>query len=229
MVKNRYIQLGVRIFILAVFVAGTILSLGALNPAPNWYVYYTNISNYFCMFVVLAEVIFTGVKLARHQTKGFNDVHPGVKFAALIDIFVTMFLYNILLVDATSNIFTITYWKDIYCVLFHLVCPLLFFVDWLLFHEHGTVKWHYPFFVLILPLLYVAYILIRGSILKRIGAQSWQIIYPYFFLDINSLGYGKTALWIAVLVAIFLALSYLIFLLDNIKNFKERMKKKKHN
>ena len=64
-----------------------------------------------------------------------------------------------------------------------------------------------------MPLIYVIYILIRAGILKAIG-HSNTLLYPYFFLDLDTLGVGGFIGWIVALVLIFVAIGYLFYLAD---------------
>lgn len=226
MIKNRCIQLVGRAIILAIMVAGTIFSIGISEPNPNFYVYYTNLSNYLCMLVVFLEIIFTISKIGKNETKGLGDVSPAIKFAVLIDIFVTFLVFNILLVDTGSNLFTAKYWDSLTNIMFHFTCPLLFLLDWALFAKHGNTRWYYPLAVLIFPLIYVAFILIRGYIIAG-TAEAWQIVYPYFFLDVDLIGYTGVLFWVLGLIAFFLILSYLLYFLDNIGNIVKHAKAKK--
>lgn len=224
MVQNRCVQLISRIFIFALMVAGTVLSLGAGKFENNWYVYYTNLSNYLCLFCVFAEIVITIYKIQKNSPNGVGDIHPAIKFSILIDIAVTFFVFNILLVDKTNNLFTANYWKNPNSVLLHFVCPLLFFIDWLIFGKHDSTKWFYPFLVLIFPLIYVGAILIRGSIIFK-TAPAWQIVYPYFFLDVPSIGYAKVFMWVGILIAVFLVFSYIVMFFDRLKTIKGHHKK----
>ncbi len=224
MIKNRFIHLFGRVVIFCVMLTGTILSLGVETSQPNWYVYYTNLSNYFCMIVVLAEIIGTIVKLNKNDIRGNDDIDGGIKFAALIDILVTFLITNILLTDITS----VEYWSNALNVLFHFVCPLLFWLDWILFAKHNNTRWFYPLEVIVFPIIYVGYILIRGFILENIvPAAEWQVIYPYFFLDIAELGYTGVGLWVFALCGGFVAFSYLICIIDNIPNYKRFAQERK--
>lgn len=70
------------------------------------------------------------------------------------------------------------------------------------------------------PLIYVAFIVIRAAILK--GATD-TVLYPYFFLNIDELGAGGFCLWVSVLTVIFIAIGYVIYLLDNFRAVKDRI------
>jgi hypothetical protein len=58
---------------------------------------------------------------------------------------------------------------------------------------------------LLYPIIYLAYWLIRGP---RVG------YYPYFFIDVNALGYSGVALWSGALIVVFLLLGSLMLLVD---------------
>jgi hypothetical protein len=59
---------------------------------------------------------------------------------------------------------------------------------------------------LIYPLLYLIYWLIRGP---RVG------YYPYFFLDVNALGYSGVAVWSAILLVAFIILGFLMLFINS--------------
>lgn len=225
--KNKFVQIGFRILVLGIFLWGVALSLGAQTPKPNFYVYYTNISNYLCVAVVLAEIIINIVQVSKKNTVGNKDLHSALKFCVLIGITVTFLVANTLL----DHPFKAEYWTSAGNVLMHMVNPLLFCIDWLVFAEHGNTKWTYPLYSTIFPLIYVVYIFIRAAIIGGTidanGFQNGVCVYPYFFLDLANTGVAKVIGWIAILVVVFVALGYLIYSLDNIKNFKAKHQAKK--
>ena len=94
----------------------------------------------------------------------------------------------------------------------------------MLFYEHGKVRWFYPLLSVIMPLVYVVFVLIRAAILK---GNPDALLYPYFFLNVDNLGWGGFFMWLSILIAIFLMIGYAIYFLDNIKFFKERLRRKK--
>lgn len=216
MIKNRYVQLFVRSAIFVVMLFGAIMSL---MSNPSWYVYYTNLSNYLCLLVVFLELICVIALMGKHKLEGNRDVHPLFKFCTLIIITVTFLVYNILLNPPTNA----DYWNNYLNVLLHFVNPILFWLDWLLFAEHRNTRWYYPFVELVLPLIYVAYILLCTKFFPN------NFFYPYFFMNVNELGYKGVALWILALVGAFLLLGLIIFIFDNIKNWNEARKRKREN
>ncbi len=78
--------------------------------------------------------------------------------------------------------------------LLHVVVPLLTTVGWLVFGPRGRVDRNDLFAFLVVPLVWLAYTLVRGAIVD------W---YPYPFIDVGQHGYavvGATCLAIATLM-----------------------------
>lgn len=70
-------------------------------------------------------------------------------------------------------------------ILLHYVVPLAMGVYWLAFAPKIGLRWRDPLLWCAYPFAYLAYVVVRGSIDGR---------YPYPFIDVASLGYGRTAL-----------------------------------
>lgn len=167
--------------------------------------YYTNLSNWF-VFGVSVTVLADNVKRVRAGERyGYNRVIPALKFATTVMIFVTFAVYNF----SFESVFALRYWRNLYNLTCHLFAPLLFVFDFVIFDEHGTAKAYYPLVSLILPLTYVAGILIVGACVEGFG-------YPYAFLDVNRFGYAKVFLFVSALVAVFTLVGYLMWLYNRL-------------
>lgn len=116
------------------------------------------------------------------------------------------------------------YWRNFINPFLHLFNPLLFIFDFILFTKPGKMKWTYPLYSLIFPLIYVNVYLIVGA---SLGADSnpKNNIYPYPFINVGMIGYGMTFLYIFALVGVFLLIGYLVYFLDH-KLGKNAQKKK---
>ena len=93
----------------------------------------------------------------------------------------------------------------------------MFVLNWVLFYEHGKTKWTFPLWSLLIPLIYVVYIMIRAAIMQGVKGA---LLYPYFFLNVAKLGWGGFFMWIAILLVAFTALGYAVYALDNLKKWK---------
>lgn len=177
--------------------------------SKTFWQFYTNLSNYYCFGVGVAVCASTIKKVRGGQTRGHNTCIPTLKFCGVVMIMVTFFVYMILLGDVTS----ITYWNSIGNLSYHVAAPVLFIVDFIVFDEHKQLSVVDPLKTLIMPLIYVVYILIYGAICRSIGAE---FDYPYFFLNVDELGYGGVVGWVAILLVIFLVIGYLLFVYDKL-------------
>ena len=217
MIKNRTTQLVFQTIFVVLSFFGLIASLGYFNKSFNneFYVYYTNLSNYICMgFMVVCWV--KTIKASHKKEDGAVTTAPKFNFMCVIMILVTCLVYNILLAkDYTVQ----EYFTSISNLLLHVTLPIMFILHWVLFYEYGKIKWYYPLLCVVMPLVYVVFILIRAAI---VGANYSGTIYPYFFLNVSKLGWGGFFGWVIGLVAVFVAIGYLFYLFDNIKNLRKK-------
>jgi hypothetical protein len=87
----------------------------------------------------------------------------------------------------------------------HTLSPVLGVVFWFRAVPKGQLRWRDPALWLLYPIAYLVYWLFRGP---RVG------YYPYFFVDVNALGYAGVALWSGALIVVFLFLGLLMLLVD---------------
>ena len=165
-------------------------------------VYYTTLSNILCFAYFLAMFVAT---ILNRSDKPIS-ILPRFKGAITLCIAVTGILFAVLPgpnhVSFASGIL-------------HYICPIMVFVDYLLFDEKGCYKAIDPVFWLAIPLLYVVFALVRGAVGGEIGDTGSK--YPYPFLDPTPAGAGNEMfLYIGIMMAAFLLLGYILLLIDKI-------------
>lgn len=84
--------------------------------------------------------------------------------------------------------------------LLHSVIPIFFVGFWFLKVPKKGLEYHQAYLWLTFPIIYMIYILIRGSIVHQ---------YPYFFLNVDSFGYEAVLINCLGLFFIFLGLFFL--------------------
>lgn len=216
MIKNRTTQLVFQTVYCVLAVLGILGSLGYFNGEFNYnfYVYYTNLSNYICagvMFVSLARTI----KSANKKEDGYCQTAPVFNFMCVIMILVTFLVYNILLAKDST---VVEYFTSLSNLIMHAVLPLMFILNWVLFYKHGTMKWYQPLLCLVMPLVYVVYIFVRAMLITDTANT---LVYPYFFLNVNELGWGGVLAWIGVLLVAFVVIGYIFYGLNHLKGGKK--------
>ena len=86
-------------------------------------------------------------------------------------------------------------------------------LDWLLFDEKGHYRRFEPFLWGIFPAAYFVYTMIRARV------SSFRFYngspYPYPFMDVDALGWGKVLLIFLAMAAAFLALGYVLVWIDH--------------
>jgi hypothetical protein len=87
----------------------------------------------------------------------------------------------------------------------HTLAPILGAVYWFRVVPKGELNWRHLLLWLIYPIVYLIYWLFRGPLVGY---------YPYFFIDVDALGYGGVALWSGALIVVFLFLGSLMLLVD---------------
>ena len=219
MIKNRTAQLIYQTIYVTLGLVGCIASLGIFDniSAIRWdfYVHFTNISNFLCIGVMLASLIQT----ARKKEDGFVSCAPLLKFIGMLGILLTFLVFNIMLAGAEGRDPQAN-WR-IGSLIFHVVLPVMYIADWFLFYERKKCKWYYPVASIAFPLIYVIFLLIQAIILKfdssiLIPTTTTPLIYPYFFVNLDTQGVSGVLTWIAILSVAFVVVGFLFFGLDKL-------------
>ena len=218
MIRNRTTQLIFQSFYLAFGLVGIVASLGVFDDVQNlrwdFYVHFTNLSNFLCIGVMLAALIQT----ARKKEDSYVTTAPLLKFIGMLGILLTFLVFNILLAgeagrDPQAN------WR-IGSLCFHVVLPIMYILDWFLFYERKKTKWYYPIVSIIFPIAYVVFLLIQAIILKfdssiLIPTTTTPLIYPYFFVNLDKQGVFGVLMWVGILSIAFVIVGFVFFGIDN--------------
>ena len=219
MIKNRTAQLIYQTIYCTIGLIGSVASLGIFDDITmfrwDFYVHFTNISNFFCFGVMIAALIET----IKKKDDDYVTACPVLKFMGMLSILLTFLVFNILLAGAKDRDPQLN-WR-IGSISFHVVLPILYILHWVLFYEKGKVKWNYPLLSILFPLAYLVFIFIQAAVLQfntdiKIPNSNTPLIYPYFFVNLETQG-PKVILWILALLAGFVALGYGFYGLDKIK------------
>ena len=217
MIKNRTAQLIYLSIFCALGLVGIFASFGifddVLNPRWDFYVHFTNISNYLCIGIVFSEFVQT----AKKKENSYVSTAPFLKFIGVLAILLTFLVFNFLLAgqpgrDPQAN------WR-VASITFHVILPIMYVLDWVLFYEHKKVRWFYPLASVVFPTLYVIFVYIRAAILNFNPDAPY--IYPYFFLNLETQGVAGVAKWVAILFVGFIALGYIFYGIDKLIKSKK--------
>lgn len=212
MIKSRTSQLIFQSFFCAIGLIAIVASLGIFddiqNPRWDFYVHFTNLSNYFCIAIMFTELVQT----AKKKADSYVSAYPLLKFIGVLAILLTFLVFNVLLAGRADRDVQANWRVSSICL--HVILPIMFVTDWVLFYEHKKVRWYYPLVAGIFPILYAAFIYIRAAIVNFNPEVPY--LYPYFFLNLDTQGVMGVVKWISILFFAFIALGYLFFAIDKI-------------
>ena len=219
MIKNRTVQLIYQTIYCTLGLVGCIASLGIFDDINtirwDFYVHFTNISNFLCIGIMLAALIQT----AKKKEDSFVSAAPILKFIGMLGILLTFLVFNIMLAGADGRDPQAN-WR-VGSLIFHVVLPILYIVDWFLFYERKKCKWYYPIASIAFPLAYVVFLLIQAIILKfdssiLIPTTTTPLIYPYFFVNLETQGVSGVLMWIGILSVAFVVVGFAFLGLDRL-------------
>ena len=221
MIKNRTAQLIFYTIYCTLGFVGCIACLGIFDNINlfrwDFYVYFTNISNFLCLGVMLAALIQT----AKKKEDSYVTAAPLLKFVGMLGILLTFLVFNIMLAGEEGRDPQLN-WR-IGSLLFHVVLPVMYIADWFLFYERKQCKWYYPVASVGFPLAYAVFLLIHAAILKFDSSiltptpnSTTPLIYPYFFVNIDKQGVPGVLAWVGILAVVFIAVGFAFFGLDKL-------------
>ncbi len=132
-----------------------------------------NVGNFFSFFTVESNIAAALVLIALEFSPGtaLNDLARRTRPAVTLYMSMTGVIYIFSLAPSAADVGLTARWVD---VVVHLVCPVAVVLDWFLAPPDDAPEYKEIRTWLVVPVLYVAYSLIRGAIVD------W---YPYPFLD----------------------------------------------
>ena len=131
-----------------------------------------------------------------------------------ISIFVTFLIYNFFLKGSgfgTSVVFSLQWLGS---TLLHYVTPFLVAVDFVLFSRNINFKLSDPIKWLSFPALYFVFIVFIAKIGNFFPNQSTP--YPYYFIDVVSLGWSNVFRNIVFVAILFACVGYVIYIVNYI-------------
>ena len=220
MIKNRTAQLIYQTIYCTLGLVGCIACLGIFDNIKmirwDFYVHFTNISNFFCLGIMFTALFQT----IRKKEDSYVKAAPMLKFIGILGILLTFLVFNIMLAGAEGRDPQAN-WR-IGSLLFHVLLPIMYIADWFLFYERKQCKWYYPIASIGFPLAYVIFLVIQAIVLGfdssiLIPTTTTPLIYPYFFVNIETQGVPGVLMWIAILSVAFVAIGFAFYGLDRLE------------
>jgi hypothetical protein len=125
--------------------------------------------------------------------------------AVMLAILLVGIIFNLVL----GQIPQLNWWTFLGDSLHHHIAPVAVPLWWLIYAPHGRLRWHAPLVWALYPLAYSAYSLARAEF-EPVSA----LRYPYFFMNVDMLGWSGVLFNLAIIAAAFTAIGFLIVLVD---------------
>ncbi len=225
-IENRTIQLIYQTVYCTLGMIGCVASLGIFEDINtmrwDFYVHFTNISNFLCVSIMFAALIQT----AKKKENSCVAISPLLKFIGMLSILLTFIVFNFILAGAADRD-PQRNWR-IGSLCFHVILPIMYVADWFLFYERKKIKWFYPLVSAVFPLGYIILMLLQAVILKfdtsiHIPGTDTPLIYPYFFINIENLGVYGVATWIMILFVAFFLVGFMFLWIDKLGQNKSKI------
>ncbi|MCQ6533949.1 Pr6Pr family membrane protein [Bacillus mycoides] len=165
------------------------------NPV-NFFSFFTIESNILVAVILLFSSLGTALF-------GRSEQFGVLRGAATVYILTTGLIYFLLLRGLEESLQTAIPWVN---TVLHYIMPLAMILDWVINPPTKTITWKQAASLLVFPLLYVVYSLIRGPFVN------W---YPYPFLDPRIGGYGRVFLYSIGISVVIGAICGLVKMLGN--------------
>lgn len=137
-------------------------------------------SGYFTILTnILVALVLTLPLVAPDSPAGRFLNRPGVRTATAAAITTVGIAYHLLL----RNVWDPQGWQLVADRVLHYVTPILYLLFWWVVVPKRGLRWLHVAAWTSYPVGYLIYMLIRGEL---------TALYPYHFLDVGALGYGRT-------------------------------------
>ena len=161
----------------------------------SYFSYFTIITN------TLAAIVLTYAADTRPSSGRAFFLQPWVASGIAVSIIVVGAAYSLLL----RQLWQPEGLQWLANEVLHDVMPVLYALYWWFYVPKGVLRWSHVGLWMLYPLVYFAYILLRGHLLG---------VYPYPFVDVEKLGYAQTFFNASGILAGFVAVALIVVLLD---------------
>lgn len=164
------------------------------------------LQNFFSFFTIESNILagaamLIGIVLLLRTRDGSAEPRwfTVLRLVAVTYMTVTLIVYNLLLRGIELPQGQTVWWSN---EILHVVGPLLLIVDWLFAPGRNRLEWNRVWVVVVFPIVWAAYTLIRGPLaVDALTGLNW---YPYPFLNPGNSenGYLSVAFYVILISAI---------------------------
>ena len=179
------------------------LDASLLGGLVSFFSFFTVLTN------LLVAVVLTWELTHRQSPVRRWFLRPSTRSGVAVSIALVSLAYNLLL----RHLWQPEGWQFVADELLHDVVPLLYIAYWWLYAPKGGLRLGHIGLWVIYPLVYFAYVLLRGELLAA---------YPYPFIDVANLGYPQVFINAGGILLGFIAIALGVEGLDRWLGIKEK-------
>ena len=204
MMKKETLLFYSRCLLAALAVLGTSIQL--IKHGPGMMMYYTVQSN---LLVSLFALYMVGAMRRGKDLQSHRFLR--IKAAVTMSIMITFVIYHFMLAPLATD-----FWR-VENMLCHYITPLYFFFDTLLVDRQRQYQLLDPLRWTALPLLYMAFALFNGLVLKWPIPDAKDSPFAYYFLNVHKYGWSYVLTHAVVIFLAYLLAGYLLYFIKTIK------------
>jgi len=173
------------------------------EPVRLW-----NVLSYFTIWsnILVTVVAFLLARNPERSGPAFNTI----RLASLVMITITGLIYALVL----AKMWEPTGWQKIADETLHYSVPLLAVVGYLLFGPRPRFSLTALWRSLTIPFAWIVYTVIRSPLITYTEDGETKHWYPYHFINVDDIGYGRALLNVAAIFLLLLAVGWLYTFLD---------------
>lgn len=190
-----------------------IIFLLCTPQTPQIWAYFAVQLDFFAALLFLILLVKTSIQIKHEGKEGaaasiYQPLQAGLVFMSVFAMifFWTMLSWSSFAVSTSEP----TILTQIGSYIIHGIAPIWLFVDYILFMPHGNIGYRASAWWLLYPFAYTAFVLVRALILGELASGSR---FPYFFMNIDSLGWLCLPIAIGIFV-LFYALGLFFIYID---------------
>ena len=215
MIDSRPLSTAFKLLTAITALLGIILQFASSADWTGMLSYYTMQSNIIVAIFYLV-LVFSERPYALTESRDYSLA----KGAITMSIMLTFIVYNIVLrpqFEASAAGAAAGAIGSMSGEIVHVITPLMVLADYLMFDLKGTYRFGDTLFWCIIPLLYPIYVAIYGACGGRFTSMDGvSSKYPYFFMDVDSIGALRVLGWMFLIIAGFVGLSMLYVVIDRV-------------
>ncbi len=212
-IKNSYVVFIYRLLFLVLCGFNLLVHISFTDMASNnrMFAYFTVESQIFSFVVLFLCTKNAAKEIRHHNVCAYRYEYPRLQGACALAMLLTFMTYQFMLREVGFSMYLYpSKWDFIKDIISHWILPIWVMLNWLLFLPKGLFRWYDCFAWMLFPLCYLIVILLRGLLTG---------MYPYFFLNLDTLGILKVFIFVCIYFTIIWMFSMILFGVDYLLGF----------